>query len=135
MNRKDEESPRVRASPNPPPLPVAFTSSRQESTVVARKLAVRKNCCTPTATKNTWDCLFDEGYRADVSINTDNGGIIYAHASILVCSLHNCADNNNRKHFPWIIFYPEIWWSFKEEDNGIANGVLVVHLSIKDNNV
>lgn len=89
MSKKDEESPRVSASPNPPPLPVAFISSRQERTFAARKSALRKYCCTPTATKNTWDCLFDEGYRADVSINTDNGGVLYAHASILVRSLHN----------------------------------------------
>ncbi|XP_027772641.1 uncharacterized protein LOC107019839 [Solanum pennellii] len=83
MSKKNEESPRVSASPNPPPLPVAFISSRQERTFAARKSALRKYCCTPTATKNTWDCLFDEGYRADVSINTDNGGVLYAHASIL----------------------------------------------------
>lgn len=93
MNRKDEESLRVRVVPNPPPLPVALTRSRQESTFVARKSAVRKYCCAPTATKNTWDCLFDEGYRADVSINTDSGGILYVHASILVCSLPNCTKN------------------------------------------
>ncbi|KAK4367829.1 hypothetical protein RND71_011621 [Anisodus tanguticus] len=83
MNRKNEESARVRALPNPPPLPVTFTSSRRENTFVARKSAVRRYCCTPTATKNMWDCLFDEGYRADVSIKTDNGGILYVHASIL----------------------------------------------------
>lgn len=106
MSRKDEECPLVKASPNPPPLPVALTNSQQESTFVARKSAVRKYCCTPTATKDTWDCLFDEGYRADVSINTDNGGILYAHASILVCSFHNSADNifHQRK-----IFYLGVW--------------------------
>ncbi|KAI3960887.1 hypothetical protein MKW92_000858 [Papaver armeniacum] len=27
--------------------------------------------------------MFHEGYRTDVTINTDNGGVIYAHASIL----------------------------------------------------
>ncbi|XP_009759977.1 BTB/POZ and TAZ domain-containing protein 4 [Nicotiana tabacum] len=83
MNSRNEESPGVRALPNPPPLPVSFTNSRQEIKFVTRKSAVRKYCCTPSATKNTWDCLFDEGYRADVSINIDNGGILYAHASIL----------------------------------------------------
>lgn len=37
-----------------------------------------------TAMPDMWDRLFNEGYRADVLINTDSGGIIYAHASILV---------------------------------------------------
>ena len=37
-----------------------------------------------TATKDLWKRLFDEGYKADVCINTDNGGIIYAHSNILV---------------------------------------------------
>lgn len=95
MNSRNEESPRVRALPNPPPLPVAFTTSRLEINIfVTRKSAVRKYCCTPTATKNTWDCLFDEGYRADLSINTDNGGIIYAHATILVNSRFNPSCSN-----------------------------------------
>lgn len=40
--------------------------------------------CVSTATKDSWERLFDEGYRADVSVNTDDGGIIYAHANILV---------------------------------------------------
>ncbi|PQP96308.1 BTB/POZ and TAZ domain-containing protein 4 [Prunus yedoensis var. nudiflora] len=39
--------------------------------------------CVSTATKDSWERLFDEGYRADVSVNTDDGGIIYAHANIL----------------------------------------------------
>jgi len=33
--------------------------------------------------KNTLERLFDEGYRADVTIITENGGSIYAHANIL----------------------------------------------------
>jgi len=32
----------------------------------------------------SWDRLFDEAYRADVKIHTNNGIIIYGHASILV---------------------------------------------------
>ncbi|CAB4284109.1 unnamed protein product [Prunus armeniaca] len=39
--------------------------------------------CVSAATKDSWERLFDEGYRADVSVNTDDGGIIYAHANIL----------------------------------------------------
>ncbi|KAF7828623.1 BTB/POZ and TAZ domain-containing protein 4 [Senna tora] len=35
------------------------------------------------ATRDLCERLFDEGYKADVYINTDNGGIIYAHSNIL----------------------------------------------------
>ncbi|KAF8404891.1 hypothetical protein HHK36_009786 [Tetracentron sinense] len=47
---------------------------------------LRGYSCITTATKDMWERLFDTGYRADVSINTDNGGVIYAHASILLAS-------------------------------------------------
>nr|XP_016480334.1 PREDICTED: BTB/POZ and TAZ domain-containing protein 4-like isoform X1 [Nicotiana tabacum]XP_016480335.1 PREDICTED: BTB/POZ and TAZ domain-containing protein 4-like isoform X1 [Nicotiana tabacum] len=72
MDRRNDGFPLERTLPNPPPLPVAWNSP-----------IMRRNCSNFTAAKNMWDCLFDEGYRADVSINTDNGGTIYAHASIL----------------------------------------------------
>ncbi|KAH7846273.1 hypothetical protein Vadar_011992 [Vaccinium darrowii] len=39
--------------------------------------------CVSTATRDLWECLFNDCYRADVSIITENGGVIYAHASIL----------------------------------------------------
>ncbi|KAJ8550023.1 hypothetical protein K7X08_033730 [Anisodus acutangulus] len=76
MDRRKEECRQERTLPKPPPLPVASTTYLYET----RK---SPHCSISTATKNTWDCLFDETYRADVSISTDNGGIIYAHASIL----------------------------------------------------
>lgn len=41
------------------------------------------------ATRDLWERLFDEGYKADVFINTDNGGIIYAHSYIIVSSVHS----------------------------------------------
>ncbi|KVI08913.1 BTB/POZ and TAZ domain-containing protein 4-like [Cynara cardunculus var. scolymus] len=44
---------------------------------------MQRNCCTSLAMIELWDRLFDEAYRADVKIHTDNGTIIYAHASIL----------------------------------------------------
>ncbi|XP_059282693.1 BTB/POZ and TAZ domain-containing protein 4-like isoform X1 [Lycium ferocissimum] len=76
MDRMNEGFHPERTLPNPPPLPVALTTYSYKS----RK---SPHCSFSTATKHTWDSLFDEGYRADVSIYTDNGGIIYAHASIL----------------------------------------------------
>lgn len=64
--------------PVPPPLcgrlTTCYNSNRQALDVD----------CVPSAMSDTWDRLFDEAYRADVLINTDNGNIIYAHASILV---------------------------------------------------
>nr|XP_016441815.1 PREDICTED: BTB/POZ and TAZ domain-containing protein 4-like [Nicotiana tabacum]XP_016441821.1 PREDICTED: BTB/POZ and TAZ domain-containing protein 4-like [Nicotiana tabacum] len=78
MDRRNEEFPCERTVPNPPPLPTNLYESRFIS-----PMRRRRHCSIFSATKNTWDCLFDEGYRADLSINTDNGGIIYAHATIL----------------------------------------------------
>ncbi|XP_068655325.1 BTB/POZ and TAZ domain-containing protein 4, partial [Aristolochia californica] len=37
----------------------------------------------PVATREMWDRLFKEGYRADVDIHTDSNDVIRAHASIL----------------------------------------------------
>lgn len=42
-----------------------------------------RSSCVPTATRDLWERLFNEGYKADVRINTDNGGIVYAHSNII----------------------------------------------------
>jgi hypothetical protein len=80
MDRNSEGSPQVseKIAPVAPPLPGPATSS-----TTYHGSRVRGYCCVSTATKDLWERLFDEGYRADVSINTDNGGIIYAHANLL----------------------------------------------------
>ncbi|XP_050388101.1 BTB/POZ and TAZ domain-containing protein 4 [Argentina anserina] len=44
---------------------------------------LRASNCVCKATTNLWGRLFDEGYRADVAIHTDDGGIVYAHANLL----------------------------------------------------
>ncbi|KAJ7952764.1 BTB/POZ and TAZ domain protein [Quillaja saponaria] len=70
--------------PAPPPVP-------QPSANCCNKKGLRMNGLPPsrgyssvsTATRDTWERLFDEGYKADVYINTDNGGIIHAHSNIL----------------------------------------------------
>lgn len=68
------------AFPLPPPLPTqkGFTPTKSKI----------KSCFSASITMNhSLDCLFDEGYRADVSILMDYDNVIYAHASILVsCS-------------------------------------------------
>ncbi|PSR87926.1 BTB/POZ and TAZ domain-containing protein [Actinidia chinensis var. chinensis] len=80
-----EESPLIgkEVSPVPPPLPGSATRNYPPRGVVMNGTLVRGCSCISTATKDLWERLFDEGYRADVLINTDNGGIIYAHASLL----------------------------------------------------
>ncbi|KAL8124999.1 BTB/POZ and TAZ domain-containing protein 4-like isoform X2 [Apium graveolens] len=63
--------------PVPPPLCGRLTTSYHSN---RQALDVE---CVPAAMSGIWDRLFDEAYRADVLINTDNGNIVYAHASIL----------------------------------------------------
>ncbi|KAK7853506.1 BTB/POZ and TAZ domain-containing protein 4 [Quercus suber] len=72
-----------RVAPMAPPLPGTATSSYNQKGYLMNGSQQRGYCCVSTSTKELWDRLFDEGYRADVSINTDNGGTIYAHANIL----------------------------------------------------
>ncbi|XWS45155.1 hypothetical protein CRYUN_Cryun15aG0112300 [Craigia yunnanensis] len=68
----------------PPPLPGPATNCRRKGLFMMNNgSAIRGNSCVSTATRDLWDSLFDEGYRADVTIKTDNGGIIYAHANVL----------------------------------------------------
>uniref|UniRef100_A0A7C8YCY3 Histone acetyltransferase n=1 Tax=Opuntia streptacantha TaxID=393608 RepID=A0A7C8YCY3_OPUST len=43
----------------------------------------RRGSSVSTATRDLWEHLFDQGYRADVVIHTDHGGQIYAHACVL----------------------------------------------------
>lgn len=65
--------------PVAPPLPgPATTSYRQKGLVKDGRCS-----CVNAAVRDLWDRLFDEACGADVTINTDNGGILYAHASIL----------------------------------------------------
>ncbi|KAH6803879.1 BTB and TAZ domain protein 4 [Perilla frutescens var. frutescens] len=68
MNCKDKECP---ALPLPPKKGLVMRERRENW------------CCAPNAVNSALDRLFDEAYRADVSILTDDGGVIYAHASIL----------------------------------------------------
>lgn len=86
MNDLCEQSPLVarKETPVPPPLPVPGTSSYHRKGLAMNGSTLRGYSCVATATRDLWERLFDEGYKADVTINTDNGGSIYAHASILV---------------------------------------------------
>lgn len=73
--------------PIPPPSPQSAATGYPCEYVVMNNLAPRgRSSRVPTATKDLWERLFNEGYKADVRINTDNGGIVYAHSNIIVSS-------------------------------------------------
>lgn len=84
MENISEELPLVakKEAPVPPPRCPPTTSYHQKGLFVNAS-TLRGYSCVRTATRDLWDQLFEEGYRADVTISTDNGGSIYAHASVL----------------------------------------------------
>jgi len=69
--------------PVAPPLPGPTTSSYYQKELMMNGSNLSGYSCVSTATIDLWERLFDEGYRADVTIDTENGGIIYAHTNIL----------------------------------------------------
>lgn len=85
MAPKETQSTRNESSSSVPPAPLPYPSiinfSRKE--IVKYGKTPRECNCVSTRTIDLWERLFDEGYRADVEINTDGGGVLYAHASIL----------------------------------------------------
>lgn len=66
--------------PIPPPVP-SKSDKRHGGNDVAEGLG---NSGVSTATRDMWDRLFNDGYKADVVIYTDNGGVVYAHSNIIV---------------------------------------------------
>ncbi|GLU20123.1 hypothetical protein SLE2022_363370 [Rubroshorea leprosula] len=77
-----DQSPLV-SPPTPPPLPGPATTSYYRQGLMMNGLPLRGHCCVSKATRNLWDELFDTGYRADVVVKTDDGGVIFAHANVL----------------------------------------------------
>ncbi|GMI67239.1 BTB and TAZ domain protein 4 [Hibiscus trionum] len=69
--------------PTPPPLPVKAPNDGRKVLLLKNGSTTTANNCASTTAMDLWDRLFDGGYRADVTIKTDDGGIIYAHASVL----------------------------------------------------
>ncbi|KAL3813684.1 hypothetical protein ACJIZ3_014952 [Penstemon smallii] len=70
--------------PIPPPLPIHLNPRfYQKGLIITGSKNIKSSCSILNGANNSWDRLFDEGYRADVSILTDGGVIIYAHSSIL----------------------------------------------------
>ncbi|CAI9111282.1 OLC1v1011470C1 [Oldenlandia corymbosa var. corymbosa] len=71
------------AVPPPPPSPRPCVTWLHRKTSGPCRSQNREFCCASAAGNDAMDRLFDEGYRADVLIHTDQGGLIYAHANIL----------------------------------------------------
>ncbi|GAB4849056.1 hypothetical protein Ancab_003870 [Ancistrocladus abbreviatus] len=69
--------------PVPPPLPCQPTTSYHHKCLVIDRSSLGRKSTVSVATRDLWEQLFDEAYGADVVINTDSGGKIYGHASIL----------------------------------------------------
>lgn len=81
------ETPKQTAQPpHPPPLPSPFGTALHRRRLGPSRSENGEFCSASTAGSNVMDRLFDEGYRADVLIDTDQGGLIHAHANILVSS-------------------------------------------------
>lgn len=72
--------------PLPPPYPHPPVTRCSCKDVLMKNSPPSGRSCVPVATRELWERLFDEGYEADVFIDTDNGGTIYAHSHILVSS-------------------------------------------------
>ncbi|KAL5706819.1 BTB/POZ and TAZ domain-containing protein 4 [Ranunculus cassubicifolius] len=71
-------------APEAPPLPKSDSSPTSSSNApVSRSSPRRGYTSVATATKDMWERLFDEGYRADVDIVTNDHCTIHAHANIL----------------------------------------------------
>ncbi|CAM8992774.1 unnamed protein product [Rhodiola kirilowii] len=72
------------ASPQPPPVPSeAVRCGRRSKEARLRECNSVEQCNVSKASRDMWERMFDEAYRADVVVSTDQGGVIYAHASIL----------------------------------------------------
>lgn len=70
--------------PTPPPLPAKAPENGPKGIFMSKRSALTRYNSASSTARDLWDSLFDGGYRADVTIKTDYGGIIYAHANVLV---------------------------------------------------
>lgn len=71
-----------KGSPMVPPWPGPVNNTNRKG-FLSNASPLRGCNCVSKAKTDLWERLFDEGYKADVAIHTDDGGIVYAHANIL----------------------------------------------------
>ncbi|KAI3722688.1 hypothetical protein L2E82_33730 [Cichorium intybus] len=87
MNNSNEEVPLIarKIEPVPPPLPSTTATNHPKGCMPSKNRStwIRRDCSFSAPKSESWDRLFDEAYRADVKIYTDNDTIINAHANIL----------------------------------------------------
>ncbi|KAJ4826682.1 BTB/POZ and TAZ domain-containing protein 4 [Turnera subulata] len=83
MDHICEECPQKTSTPVPPPLPGPSTTGYNHKGFVMNGRKLKGHSAVSTATRDLWERLFDSGYKADVIISTDNGGVVHAHASVL----------------------------------------------------
>eukprot|EP01018_Ginkgo_biloba_P024441 Gb_20282 [translate_table: standard] len=69
--------------PVPPPPPLPSYHHRPGSRNSAFGSRFEGYNCVPKETVDTWDRLFEQGFKADVRIITIDGGIIAAHSNVL----------------------------------------------------
>lgn len=76
--------------PPPPPLLPSLPTTAYQKKILAMAMGILKDrsftkgqSSVSTSSKDLWERLFDQAYRADVVIHTEYGGHIYAHASVL----------------------------------------------------
>eukprot|EP01018_Ginkgo_biloba_P014652 Gb_10793 [translate_table: standard] len=77
--------------PKPPPLPGPDYHRRYLQSIFSTTRSCNRHPgynCVPKETVETWNKLFEEGYKADVHIYTDDGGVIPAHLNVLGVASH-----------------------------------------------
>ncbi|CAJ1929307.1 unnamed protein product [Sphenostylis stenocarpa] len=68
----------------PPSMPRSITTGCSCECLASNNFKPRRqNNVISSTTKDLWERVFYQGYKADVCINTDNGGVVYAHSNIL----------------------------------------------------
>lgn len=72
-----------KGSPMVPPWPGPVNNTNRKGFL--SNASILRGCnCVSKEKPDLWERLFNGGYKADVAIHTDDGGIVYAHANILV---------------------------------------------------
>lgn len=125
--KNDDSLLNARAGPPvAPPLPSPPMTKCARKGLQTEGASQRGDCCVSTTAIDLWERLFDEGYKADVRIHTDDGGVVYAHACIIVRTPNPTKFNSNRKilvgRFPSNVAMLEFYNSlFRQSENFLSS--------------